>query len=320
MPSLQQVRQSNSKLKDGPPGLVVVMAGATSGIGEATCKALVRHTRRPTVYIVGRNRARANATIAELQRSNPSATVHFIASDLTLLKNVDEVCRQIAEKEAKINLLFTSTGFLSMKGRDETSERLDKMFSLTYYSRLRFVTNLLPLLQAAAEAKELARVVSVLGAGTEGKIFTDDLALRNEANYNLRNCATQAISMTSLAFEHLAAAHPAVSFVHVSPGVVRDTGIMSGMGRFAGPIFKFLTTLAAPFNISLRESAERHLYAATSVELGRGGGDAKAFRLTWNGEPAGANAAFEKCMKDGTGKLVWDHTEQVFDEVCGKAE
>ena len=92
--------------------------GGTSGIGEATCVEFVRNTLNPTIYIVGRNQQRGFGLVKQLEMLNHDATVHFLPSDLTLLSNVDEVCRVIKEKEGKINLLFMTANFLSLKGRD----------------------------------------------------------------------------------------------------------------------------------------------------------------------------------------------------------
>ncbi|KAF9880835.1 hypothetical protein CkaCkLH20_01877 [Colletotrichum karsti] len=316
MPSIHEVRRSNALLKSGSPGMVAVMAGATSGIGQATCKALVEHCEEPTVYIVGRNIASATATMEHLKTLNPSAKIHFIQSDLSLLNNVDAVCREIMEKETKINLVFLSAGFLSMNGRDETKEGLDKMFSLQYYSRIRFILNLLPGLERAGRYDELARVVSVLGAGKEGNIFSDDLSLTQKANYSLPNCARQSITMTSLSFEHLAKAHPTVSFLHVSPGTVRGTNIMTGMGSITSSIINALMVIAAPFNVSVKESGQRHLYAATSASLTKKTKEHAAYRLAWDGEACRSNEVFEQYMKDGTCEKVWTHTEAEFKNIC----
>ena len=48
----------------------------------------------------------------------PDAEAAFIQKDLTLLKNVDEVCNEIKAKETNLNLLFMAQGTLSTKGRD----------------------------------------------------------------------------------------------------------------------------------------------------------------------------------------------------------
>jgi hypothetical protein len=60
-----------------------------------------------------------------------------------------------------------SQGFFSMFGSfDDNGEGLDKKFCLHFYSRFKFVTELAPLLQAAKDAGEEARVVTVLAAGS----------------------------------------------------------------------------------------------------------------------------------------------------------
>ena len=58
---------------------------------------------------------------------------------------------QIKAKESKVNLLVLSAGFLTMEGRNETEEGLDKKLSVHYYSRMRFTQQLQPLLAKAAK-------------------------------------------------------------------------------------------------------------------------------------------------------------------------
>lgn len=82
------------------------------------------------------------------------------------------------------------------------------MYSLQYFARIKAIVNLLPLLNLAGHDHQLARVVSVLGAGNEGKVFVGDLELKN--NYNLQNCSNQGITMNSLALEHLARQNRAI--------------------------------------------------------------------------------------------------------------
>ncbi|KAH6974588.1 hypothetical protein BKA56DRAFT_554789 [Ilyonectria sp. MPI-CAGE-AT-0026] len=321
MPSLKLIRQTNSNLGSTYPEIVAVMLGATGGIGAATCRELVRQTQRPTLYIVGQNEHRASALVRELETLNPAAKISFIQSDLTLLRNVDDVCRRIVEKETKINLLFMTAGFLSLQGRVETAEGLDKMYSLQYFARMRAVVNILPHLNRASEDRELARVVSVLGAGNEGHIFKDDLEMQH--NYSLQNCSSQAISMNSLALEHLARLNTGVSFVHVYPGVVRQTSIMSNMGQPLSTIIRMLMFLATPFTISVRTCAERQLYVSTADLFSPHGKNRKStetafFRLTSNGEACPENPMLSGYLSDGTLEKVWKFTEAVFQDVSEK--
>ncbi|CAI7612820.1 short-chain dehydrogenase/reductase [Penicillium manginii] len=336
MVSLDDVKRHNASLKDFGPNLVAVFVGGTSGIGEATARAFVRDTVSSRVYLVGRNEAQASKIIQELRQLNPDGQISFVKCDAANLKSVDEVCKTIQQKENHINLLFMTVGIFTTKGRDETDEGLDKKFSLNYYSRMRFLFNLLPQLTAASKVDSatgiglghnLSRVVSVLSAGDEGPLNMDDLSLKN--NFSLRNCARHTITMTSLSMEELAAAHPATSFVHAYPSAVK-TGLTRGLGPIARGALEGIYFLAKPFFVPLDESGERHLYAATSprfspreakdVADAAPGSDGEkgsgAYLLHWDGSDNGNKKPLQELRKNDTGKTVWKHTLDTFDSIC----
>lgn len=111
MVSIEQIRSSNSKIATAlPPGLVAVFAGATSGVGETSLKQFAKHAVKPRIYFLGRSKESGNRISAELRELNPGGEYIYISVDVSLLKSVDDVCRQIKEKEERINLLFLSTG------------------------------------------------------------------------------------------------------------------------------------------------------------------------------------------------------------------
>lgn len=113
MVTLEQVQASNSEIKSAyPEGLVAVFAGATSGIGETSLREFVRHTSKPRVYIIGRSQSACDRLDAELKTLNPRGQYHFLRSDVSLLRNVDDVCREIRSKERALNVLFMSQGGL----------------------------------------------------------------------------------------------------------------------------------------------------------------------------------------------------------------
>lgn len=220
----------------------------------------------------------------------------------------------------------------------ETDEGLDKKLSLHYYSRMRFLNNLLPQLTNAGNSEgesspkglagSLSRVVSVLEAGGESQINMEDLSLKQ--NYSLRNCAKHAITMTSLSMAELAKAHPTTSFVHAYPGIVK-TGLTRDMGLLGRTSVEVAYLLMKPWTISLGESGERHLYAATSprfpplasrdVEDAETGADATkgsgSYLLNSDGSRTGSEKVWQEFRKNETGKLVWKHTLGVFESICG---
>lgn len=209
----------------------------------------------------------------------------------------------------------------------ETTEGLDKLLHLHYYSRMRFAFNLLPQLTHAAESGGLSRVVSVLAAGKENNIFLDDLALQK--NFNFRSCMNHSATMNSFAAEELAAANPRTSFIHSDPSFVK-----TNISRDFGPVVKVVADaflfFAKSWAVPLQESGERHLYEATSnsypplsiseesTVIGSNGVKGSgAYLLSWDGASCGKVEIMEKYRSQDVGKQIWKHTLGVFESVCG---
>ncbi|OGM49148.1 hypothetical protein ABOM_002285 [Aspergillus bombycis] len=321
-------------------GLVAVFVGGTSGIGESTARAFIRNTDASRAYLIGRDQTRAMQIIEELHQIKPDSQVTFIQSDVSLLREVDDACSAIQQKEDKVNILFLSPGVGTTTGRDETDEGLDKKLNLHYYSRMRFVANLLPQLMKAGDESEqtvtherpLSRVISVLEAGGEAALHLDDLSL--QTHYSLRNCAKHAITMNSVSMEHLAASYPQISFIHSFPGIVR-TRLNRNFSTATKYAVTALMVLARPWEIKLNESGERHLYAASSprfppqkdkdgipdVAEGSDGHPGSGFyRLDSTGSTYKPSKIMEVYRADGVRSSIWKHTLDVFAKVRGAPE
>jgi NADP-dependent 3-hydroxy acid dehydrogenase YdfG len=92
--------------------------GGTSGIGEFTLKAFVQNTVSPRVYLVGRNAAAADRIIVECKTLNKEGKVEFIKADVSELREVDRVCKEIESREKRVNLVMQTQGNLNLRGRD----------------------------------------------------------------------------------------------------------------------------------------------------------------------------------------------------------
>ncbi|KAK2821809.1 hypothetical protein FQN49_007653 [Arthroderma sp. PD_2] len=340
MVKLQTIQAHNATLKSLAPGLVAVFVGGTSGISLSTALALARNTSSPKIYLIGRNQAAADSAIASLKTINPSAQPTFLQADISLLKNVDSVCDEIAAREKKLNLLFMTPGYLTMRGRDETAEGMDRKFVLHFYARMRFITKLLPLMKAAAqdssvdEKDRLSRVVSVLDphasfrAGASGKLDYSDLSLKN--SFSLSRCGAHASIMNNFYLEGMAQKHPHTSFIHAYP-----SGVATGLIRdipFAGLVSTVISTVLGPFMVPIQESGERHLFAATSgrfpskavgeamegdVAVGSDGAKGSgSYWANWNGEVFSVNRKLSKIREEDAVEKVIEHTDEVFKRVC----
>lgn len=141
-----------------------------------------------------------------------------------------------------------------------TSEGLPVAFSLVSHSRLRFILNLLPLIQ---KAKALRRVVSVAAASCEGPI---DLHNIPALGLSLRQFRDHSASTQTLLLEEVARRAPDVSFVHTVPGVVKS-GILRDMEPSVTlSIIVAISKVLSPFiNTSPDECAERLIFVASTA-------------------------------------------------------
>ena len=113
MVSLDIIETSNERIRTTlQAGLVAVFVGATNGVGETTVRQFAKYASQPRVYIVGRSQEAGDRITAECKALNPEGTFVFLKHESSLMRNVDEICNELASKEEAINLLFLTVGTL----------------------------------------------------------------------------------------------------------------------------------------------------------------------------------------------------------------
>ncbi|KAJ2916651.1 hypothetical protein MD484_g3750, partial [Candolleomyces efflorescens] len=237
---------------------VAVFVGGTSGIGQGMAEAFAKLTNgKATIIIVGRNKTSAESIISKLHKSseNPEDSVYeFVSCDVTLMRNVVAASKEILSKHHKVNFLVLTTGFFSAAGYEATEEGLERKLAVSYYSRWKFIHELLPALNNSKTAGEDAKVLAVLGAGRGREIDMDDLGLKK--NYTLKNAAFAAPRYNDLMIEGYGKRYPNLTFIHAYPGTVRTNFAASAENtamRIAAPLINILLW---PFSISPAECAE----------------------------------------------------------------
>lgn len=218
----------------------------------------------------------------------------------------------------------------------ETTEGLHVVMALGYFSRNRFIINLLPLIQ---QAKDLRRVVTVFAGTKEGPIFFDDFQGWNVPFLSGRGHAT---SLITLSLEAIQKKAPEVSFVHDFPGPVKS-GIARGTKGAAFTLMKAVSFVLGPFMyIPNKESGERHLFLATSAKYPASANDSAAgvpltdgivvatgtdgkpatgvYSIDQVGESAGPKVEelLAKFRNEGMVEKVWTHTEEELNKITGK--
>ncbi|KAG4255093.1 hypothetical protein FPRO04_03626 [Fusarium proliferatum] len=328
MVSLSRVQQTNASAASKlPAGLVAVFAGATAGIGETALKAFAKYTTQPKIYYIGRSQEAGDRLQIELKESNPEGEYVFIKKDMSLLKNVDEVCRDIKSKETVLNVLFLNT-----------EEGLPLVTGLTIYSRNRLTVNLLPLLK---KAPSLRRVISVMAGTHEGKLFSDDIAARNIPFTSIHNSRGHMCSALTLSLEALARQAPEVSFIHNFPGSVDTNLIRSGDG-FMMQVMKYWFKVSMTVRrqwLPKEECGERHAWLCLTgrypdkegsengikegeVAVGTGGNKGSGvYSVDWDGESASVEVVklLDGFKEEGLVEKLWKDQEKEFVRITGVA-
>jgi NAD(P)-dependent dehydrogenase (short-subunit alcohol dehydrogenase family) len=150
-------------------GKVVVMTGATSGIGEVAALRLA--TLGARLVLVARDRARGEATRARLRAAAPGVehAVHY--ADLARLGDTRRVAAEIAAAEPRIDVLVNNAGAI-FAHRAVTPDGLERTFALNHMSYFVLTAGLRERLVASAPA----RIVNTASAAhRQGHLDFDDL-------------------------------------------------------------------------------------------------------------------------------------------------
>lgn len=148
---------------------VVVITGATSGIGEVAADRLAQKGAR--IVFVARDRARGEAMRRHLNAiaAHADHTVHY--ADLSRLSEMKRVAEEIAATEPHIDVLINNAGAM-FTHRQVTEDGLERTFALNHLSYFVLTNILLERLIATRGA----RIVSTSSAAHKSaRLHFDDL-------------------------------------------------------------------------------------------------------------------------------------------------
>ncbi|MBV8690590.1 MAG: SDR family NAD(P)-dependent oxidoreductase [Actinobacteria bacterium] len=109
---------------------VMIVTGATNGIGEAAAIELARRGAR--VGIVARNPVKADHTVDRIRsESGRDATVDVFIGDLALMADVRKVAAEILDRYEQIDVLLNNAG-IQLNEQRATAEGLPEMVAVNY--------------------------------------------------------------------------------------------------------------------------------------------------------------------------------------------
>ncbi|MGA3362992.1 MAG: SDR family NAD(P)-dependent oxidoreductase [Solirubrobacteraceae bacterium] len=229
---------------------VVVITGATRGIGQAAAIELARQGAE--LALVGRDGERVAAVAAAARAAGDGAAVHEHVADLTLMSQVRALAERLREQHAQIDVLANNAGAL-FATREVTAEGLERTFALNHLAPF-LLTNLL------RDRLAGGRVVTTSSdAHKTGLLDLDDL--QSERSFSAWRAYGTSKLANILFTRELARRAPELHATCFHPGVVR-----TGFGKNQNGVWKVMTTLAAPFLRSPQRGARSLVWLAVSAQ------------------------------------------------------
>jgi NAD(P)-dependent dehydrogenase (short-subunit alcohol dehydrogenase family) len=239
----------------------IVLTGATAGIGRATAIALARRGAR--LLLLGRDPARGEDTLAEIERQTGRTDVVLLRGDLASLDEVRRLAGEILERTDAIHVLLNNAG-VTLARRTTTVDGHEATFAINHLAPFALTGLLLPRLLESAPA----RIVTVASdAHKFGRIDLDDL--QSERRYGVMRTYGASKGANILFTQELARR---LEGSGVTANCLHPGGIRSNLGRGNGPVLDLFQRAVGVFLRSPEQGAETSVYLATSPDLAEANG------------------------------------------------
>ncbi len=241
-----------------PPmtGKTVLITGATSGVGKATAMGLAN--MGASVVMVGRDRGRGEAAMAEIKERSGNASVGLMLADVSSQEEVHRLADEFKEAFPRLDVLINNAGVFRSE-RITTADGMEVTFAVNHLAYFLLTNLLLERLKASAPS----RIVNVASADhSNGAIDFDDL--QGEKGYKGAKAYSQS-KLTNVLFTYELARRlqgTGVTANCLHPGVV-GTNLGSGVSG----AFGFVVRALRPLMKSPEKGAETSIYLASSPEV-----------------------------------------------------
>jgi retinol dehydrogenase-13 len=261
---------------DGFKDRLVIISGATSGIGYLTARKFASHGAR--LLCINRNEKKSAVLKAEIEKEF-SVSCEYIIADLSKLQDIHRAAEELRRIDIPIDVLIHNAGVYLTK-RELTAEGFDKVFVVHHLSS--FMINIL--LGEKLKSQGKARIILV---NSEGHRFAawglrlDDLNWEKRRYSGLKSYGSAKLAqlLTMLLFdEYFSTSGVTINAMH--PGAVKTE-----TGQENGAVYRWVKRHLYDKILRPTEIASESIYyLGISKEME--GVSGKFFNLTTEEEPA----------------------------------
>jgi NAD(P)-dependent dehydrogenase (short-subunit alcohol dehydrogenase family) len=233
-PGAKKVASYDERMTGSMADRIVLVTGATSGIGLETARQLAALGAR--VIVGARNPDKGRAVADEIVRAGGHAEA--LTVDFASLESVRFAARELGERLPRLDVLVNNAG-TAVARRETTADGYERTWQTNYLGHYLLTRLLLPLLKKSASP----RIVNVSSEGhRQGRLDWDDLEL-SRGYGGFRAYANTKLAQVLFTRE-LARREPAVTTVALHPGAI-GTNIWKALPAHADALLRLILPGAA---------------------------------------------------------------------------
>ncbi len=235
---------------------IVLVTGATSGIGEVTARTLAQQGAQ--VIMLARNPEKAATTQQSIIATTGNQQVDVVLADLSVLQQVRTVAAELHAKYPRLDVLVNNAGLMFGAEREVSAEGNEMTLATNHLGPFLLTSLLFDLLQKSPAA----RIVNVASMAYRfSKPTLDDLQseLDYSAMWEYGNTKLWNIMFT----QELARRLRTHGITNVTTNSLHPGAVATGYGKQSGGWLSAALALGRPFMLSPEKGAETSIFLAT---------------------------------------------------------
>ncbi len=239
---------------------IILITGATSGIGKVTAQALARQGAH--VVLLGRNRLKTERTRQEIIDATGNQRVDMALADLSSLQEVRDVAAEINAQYPRLDVLVNNAGLMLGAEREVSADGNELTLATNHLGPFLLTSLLLDLLRKSPAA----RIVNVASMAYRfSKPTLDDF--QSERSYSAMWEYGTTKLWNIMFTQELARRLRAHGITNVTTNSLHPGAVATGYGQQSGGWLSAMLALGRPFMLSPEKGAETSIFLASDPSV-----------------------------------------------------
>jgi len=145
---------------------VIIVTGGNSGVGKQSVLELSKH-KPAKLYMTARSKAKYDAAVTDIKKSNPNASITFLELDLASFASIKAAANTVLAENDRLDILINNAGVMALP-QGLTKDGFEVQFGTNHMGHALLTKILMPLLlRTASKPDSDVRIVN-LSSGAHG--------------------------------------------------------------------------------------------------------------------------------------------------------